>query len=110
MNQINHLNLSNMVIREDAHQVVWLTLDKQNASTNTLNINILEELLQCIAACAVRNPKALVIQSGKKNGFIAGADINQFKGLEAVELSTQLIELGQRVLHKHLPTPIYRQL
>lgn len=95
MKDITHL--SNIMVREDEDHILWLSLDKQDSHTNTLTIEILEELLQCIQMASARKPKALVIQSGKKNGFIAGADVYQFQGLESPELITRLIMLGQRV-------------
>ena len=102
---MENMNLLNMSMREDVDHIVWLTLDKEGSSTNTLNIAILEELLQCIRSLAVRLPKALVIQSGKTNGFIAGADIHQFQGLETVEFSTRLIMLGQQVFKELAALP-----
>ncbi len=94
-----------MSLKEDANQIVWLALDKKDANANTINIAVLEELSQCIEVCAARNPKALIIFSAKNSGFIAGADVNQFKGLEVVELSAQLIHLGQKVLNQLAALP-----
>ncbi len=51
---------------------------------------------------ADRNPeaKALVIYSLKDNGFIAGADIQQFGALTDIEKASQFIRHGQHVFNK----------
>ncbi|MDH3585835.1 MAG: 3-hydroxyacyl-CoA dehydrogenase NAD-binding domain-containing protein, partial [Gammaproteobacteria bacterium] len=52
-------------------------------------------------------PKGLVIHSGKSNGFVMGADINEFTTIENPEQAYELIRLGQQVLDKleALPCP-----
>jgi len=86
--------------RDDAG-IIWLTFDKQNSSTNTISTEVLEELsflLQSYQADPL--PSGLVIQSGKKNGFIAGADIQQFKNLETPEAAFTMIRQGQMVFNQ----------
>ena len=52
-------------------------------------------------------PRGLVLRSGKPNGFIAGADIKEFRGLDSVETAFSLVSGGQRVLDRleALPCP-----
>ncbi len=84
----------------DEDSIEWLTLDRADTSTNTLSAAVLQELLQILQDLQENSlPKALVIQSGKSNGFIAGADIEQFKGLEAIETASALIKQGQMVFN-----------
>jgi 3-hydroxyacyl-CoA dehydrogenase/enoyl-CoA hydratase/3-hydroxybutyryl-CoA epimerase len=76
--------------------IVWLTLDRQNASVNTLNQEVLTELQNFLKFLSQENlPKGLVIQSQKKNGFIAGADIKEFSKLESKEKAFELLRQGQ---------------
>ncbi len=74
--------------------IAWLTLDKADSSTNTLSAAVLEELRAVLAGLAADAPKGLVICSGKQNGFIAGADIDEFGQLKNVEEAVALIKRG----------------
>jgi 3-hydroxyacyl-CoA dehydrogenase/enoyl-CoA hydratase/3-hydroxybutyryl-CoA epimerase len=92
----------------DEQGVIWLTLSCQNSNINTLNTEVLREfkaVLHTISSGA--RPKGLVIQAGKKNGFIAGADIQQFQTLETADSAFELIREGQLILQKleELPIP-----
>ena len=51
-----------------------------NASANTLSADVIEELDRVLAALESQRPAGLVIRSAKKSGFIAGADVNEFRG------------------------------
>jgi 3-hydroxyacyl-CoA dehydrogenase/enoyl-CoA hydratase/3-hydroxybutyryl-CoA epimerase len=91
---------TNWVMRQDDLGIVWLTFDKKNASTNTIDIAVLDELHALLQSLEKGpQPAGLVIQSGKKNGFIAGADIQQFKGVENPEAAFNLIRQGQIVFN-----------
>ena len=52
-------------------------------------------------------PAAVVVCSGKANGFVAGADIKEFTGLTTPEQAYELIHAGQRVFDRlaALPCP-----
>src|SRR5205823_11009174 len=43
---------------------------------------------------AAKRPKGLVIRSGKENGFIAGADIDEFAELKSVDEAVTLVKRG----------------
>ncbi len=84
----------------DGDNIVWLTLDKKKTSTNTINMEVLEELLTILQSFqSGSQPLGLVIQSAKKNGFIAGADIEQFKTIETHDAAFNLIRQGQLVFN-----------
>ena len=65
-------------IARDPDGLAWLTLDKADASTNTLSAAVLDELGEALDELDRQPPKGLVIRSGKDNGFIAGADVAEF--------------------------------
>ena len=65
----------------DAHDIGWAVLDQQGTDTNLLSQAVLEELGHILGMIADRAPKALVIRSGKKQGFLAGADISEFRDM-----------------------------
>ena len=70
-----------MALRTDADGVAWLTLDKAGASANSLSREVMEELDALLPALEASPPKALIITSAK-HGFIAGADIKEFVGVQ----------------------------
>ncbi|MAF83364.1 MAG: 3-hydroxyacyl-CoA dehydrogenase NAD-binding domain-containing protein [Gammaproteobacteria bacterium] len=62
-------------------RVIWLGLDKQGASANVLSSEVLTEFESIIDMLAANPPAGLVIHSLKPNGFISGADINEFPAI-----------------------------
>jgi len=102
------MELLNWNYQVDEKNIVWLTLDKHNSSTNTLSADVLEEFKTILQALtSTLKPKGLVINSAKKNGFIAGADIQQFDQLQTEEDAFNLIRQGQILFQKleDLPFP-----
>jgi len=79
--------------RDDAG-LGWLTLDKSGATTNTLSAPVMDELRTALTDLAAHPPKGLVIRSGKENGFIAGADIDEFVQLKSVDDAVALVKRG----------------
>jgi 3-hydroxyacyl-CoA dehydrogenase / enoyl-CoA hydratase / 3-hydroxybutyryl-CoA epimerase len=70
----------NFKLTRDADGVAWLLFDRQGASANTLSADVLEEFDAVLAALEGKRPTGLVIRSAKTSGFIAGADVNEFRG------------------------------
>jgi len=62
----------------DTDNILWLLLDKQNDSTNTLAEAVLRELNDVLDEARTIAPKALVLRSAKQAGFVAGAEISEF--------------------------------
>jgi len=62
----------------DQDNILWAIIDKKGESTNTLAEPVLIELNQLLDEAKAIKPKALVIRSAKKSGFIAGAEISEF--------------------------------
>jgi 3-hydroxyacyl-CoA dehydrogenase / enoyl-CoA hydratase / 3-hydroxybutyryl-CoA epimerase len=85
-------------VRED--RVVVLSFDRAESSVNTLARAVLEELEQIIERIAIEKPKGLVIVSAKKSGFIAGADIGEFKAYHERGTVYESIRYGQGVFQK----------
>jgi 3-hydroxyacyl-CoA dehydrogenase/enoyl-CoA hydratase/3-hydroxybutyryl-CoA epimerase len=84
----------------DADGLAWLTFDKAGASTNTLSAAALEELRAMLVDLAATPPKGLVVRSGKDNGFIAGADIDEFGQLKSIDDATTLIRRGWDIFNQ----------
>jgi 3-hydroxyacyl-CoA dehydrogenase / enoyl-CoA hydratase / 3-hydroxybutyryl-CoA epimerase len=70
----------NFKLTRDADGIAWLLFDREGASANTLSADVIEELDLVLAALESQRPAGLVIRSAKKSGFIAGADVNEFRG------------------------------
>ncbi|MCC7200846.1 MAG: enoyl-CoA hydratase/isomerase family protein, partial [Gammaproteobacteria bacterium] len=94
-------------LEQDADGVVMLGLDKQGSSTNTLGREVMTELNERLAEIERLKPRAVVLYSAKRNGFVAGADISEFTGLSTSATAYELIRSGQQVLDRleALPCP-----
>ncbi len=97
----------NWTLERDAEGVAWLTLDKPGTSANVLSGGVLMELDGLLAALEKEPPRALVVLSAKKSGFVAGADIREFTGVTDANSGYLLIHRGQQVLNRlaALPCP-----
>ncbi|MEK8125742.1 enoyl-CoA hydratase-related protein [Methylocystis sp. IM4] len=71
----------NWLLKRDADDVAWLILDRAGESVNTLSEAVLSELDECLGQLEARPAKGLVLRSGKRSGFIAGADIADLRGM-----------------------------
>lgn len=94
-------------IETDDKGVAWLHFDKAGASANVLSGDVMNELDERLAELEVMRPRAAIIVSDKKSGFIAGADIKEFTGLRNEDQAFDLIRRGQLVVERleKLPFP-----
>jgi 3-hydroxyacyl-CoA dehydrogenase / enoyl-CoA hydratase / 3-hydroxybutyryl-CoA epimerase len=94
-------------LRIDDERIAWLTLDKRNASANSLSREVMAELDEALESLARTPPRALIIHSAKAQGFITGADIKEFIGIKTPTDAVPLIAAGQGVLNRleRLPFP-----
>lgn len=72
----------------------WLNFDKAGESTNTLSAEALAEFASVLDACDREPPRGLVILSGKRAGFIAGADIAEFTQIGTPAGARELVRRG----------------
>jgi 3-hydroxyacyl-CoA dehydrogenase/enoyl-CoA hydratase/3-hydroxybutyryl-CoA epimerase len=70
----------NFKLTRDADGIAWLLFDRAGTSANTLSADVIAELDTVLAALESERPTGLVIRSAKTSGFIAGADVNEFRG------------------------------
>ncbi|MDB5564784.1 MAG: fatty-acid oxidation protein subunit alpha [Tardiphaga sp.] len=70
----------NFKLTRDADGIAWLLFDREGASANTLSADVIAELDAVLAALETQRPAGVVIRSAKTSGFIAGADVNEFRG------------------------------
>jgi 3-hydroxyacyl-CoA dehydrogenase/enoyl-CoA hydratase/3-hydroxybutyryl-CoA epimerase len=102
MNGLNYWKME-----RDADGLVWLALDKPGTSTNVLSSEVLVELGALVAELAAKPPRAVILSSAKKNGFVAGADIREFTAFKGSDDAYALIRAGQAVFDRleGLPCP-----
>jgi 3-hydroxyacyl-CoA dehydrogenase/enoyl-CoA hydratase/3-hydroxybutyryl-CoA epimerase len=83
----------NFKLTRDADGVAWLLFDREGTSANTLSADLIEELDKVLAELESQRPTGLVIRSAKRSGFIAGADVNAFRG--ATDVAAVETEIGR---------------
>ncbi|NOY67472.1 MAG: crotonase, partial [Gammaproteobacteria bacterium] len=84
----------------DDQGIAWLHLDIKDTSLNTLSSKELEEFEQILQQLEQDTPAGVVILSDKKGGFIAGADINEFKHQENEEKTHSYILYCQSLFNR----------
>ena len=84
----------------DKQGVLWLTLDKQDSATNVLSTSILEQLNTLVDQITADRPSAVIFQSGKASGFIAGADVKEFLQVTNKQEALIMIKRGQNVFNR----------
>ena len=81
----------------DSEKILWLNFDRHNASVNSINREVLEELNQIIEAISIRDDIiGVVVRSGKDKGFIAGADVKQLSSFTNTDDAIAFIRYGQK--------------
>jgi len=81
-------------LNRSADGLARLTFDKADATTNTLSRDVLAELNEALDLLDRDPPKGLVIDSGKANGFIAGADIDEFGKVKSEDDAVAIVKRG----------------
>jgi 3-hydroxyacyl-CoA dehydrogenase/enoyl-CoA hydratase/3-hydroxybutyryl-CoA epimerase len=94
------VDAQNWIVETDDDEVVWLQLDKANSNANVLSNDVMTELNEIIEPFVTAPPRGLVIHSGKRGGFVMGADINEFTAVDTAELAYEVTRLGQRLFDK----------
>lgn len=94
--QYNHWKLET-----DTDNIIWLYFDKKNASVNTIDADVMHELSDIITSLdSEKSAKGVIIASGKKKGFIAGADISQFNKFKDIESAIAMLKEGQSIFSR----------
>ena len=92
----------------DEQGAAWALLDKKGAGTNTLSGDVLVEFNDLLGHLEGLRPTGLIIRSAKANGFVAGAEISEFRQMtdpgEAAERIRQGLEVLDRLERFPAPT------
>lgn len=102
MNTYKHWRLET-----DADNIAWLTFDKAGATANTLGPDTMGEFASILDELAQQKLRGLIIKSGKKSGFIAGANIEEFTKFTSAAEAIEFTRHGQLLFDKleQLPYP-----
>ena len=101
----------NLSLHKDKHGIVWMTLDVINKPANILNPDVLDEIMLACSEIRSLDARGVILRSGKKSGFIAGADIEHFKSSHDTESNLEkaltFIHQGQKACEdiENLPIP-----
>jgi 3-hydroxyacyl-CoA dehydrogenase/enoyl-CoA hydratase/3-hydroxybutyryl-CoA epimerase len=87
-------------LTRDSDGIAWLLFDREGASANTLSADMMDEFDTVLAALESQRPAGLVIRSAKKSGFIAGADVNEFRGAADPQLVETTIGRAHAVIDR----------
>lgn len=91
----------------DSQGIGWLTFDLEGEKINTISSAVLDELSKILDQIYIdQRVQVLVIQSGKEDVFIAGADLKDFGHLfNDLQKMKHLIYHGHEVLQKIADAP-----
>jgi 3-hydroxyacyl-CoA dehydrogenase/enoyl-CoA hydratase/3-hydroxybutyryl-CoA epimerase len=84
----------------DNGEICWLTLDKAGAGANTLSAEVLQELEAELEALRGQSPRGVVFESGKRSGFILGADVKEFGALQDAAQAAAMAARGQALMDR----------
>src|SRR5690554_7558556 len=88
------LTLNHFTLTLDKQRIAWLSIDVADSLVNRLTSDVMRELSLVLDHLASQPPAGMVIYSGKDSGFIAGADIDEFSGLDNAGSGLALVARG----------------
>ena len=100
--------MQHWTITREAGGLATLTFDKAGSNTNTLSAAVLAELNDALDVLDREPPQGLIIRSGKDNGFIAGADVDEIGEVKDEAGALAIVRRGwdtfERLAHVKYPT------
>jgi len=80
--------------------IAWLWFDDPNKKVNTLSSRIVDQFEACLARLEAAPPKGLILASGKPETFVAGADLQELRGLSDPGEIRRMLERGHRLCER----------
>src|SRR5262245_19286165 len=97
---------SNLRIESVNSDTAVLWIDVANRPVNVFNPQVMDDLDTALSHVATESDcKVLVLRSAKKSGFMAGADVKEFAGIESAAQAAALSERGQHLFDKLAEVP-----
>ncbi|MDY7093058.1 MAG: 3-hydroxyacyl-CoA dehydrogenase NAD-binding domain-containing protein [Acidobacteriota bacterium] len=87
--------------------IAWLVMDDPEKKVNTVSTRVMEQIDPLLDRLEANPPRGLVLISGKKDSFVAGADIEELQELSDAESVRAMLQRGHALcqrIHK-LPFP-----
>ena len=96
---------SGSLTQEDG--IAWLVLDDPTKKVNTLSTRLFEWFEEQVSRAERERPDALVILSGKPDGFVAGADLEELLAAADKEAVLAMLQRGHDLMERlaGLPFP-----
>jgi 3-hydroxyacyl-CoA dehydrogenase/enoyl-CoA hydratase/3-hydroxybutyryl-CoA epimerase len=87
--------------------IAWLRLDDPGKKVNTLSTRLFEWFESQISHLERERPEGLVIYSGKPDGFVAGADLEELLALKNLDDVHAMLQRGHELMERlrALPFP-----
>ncbi len=86
-------------IHTDEKNILWVGMERQNSSVNTIDEQTLRELKNILEEIEKKHYQGIIFYSLKKTGFIVGADIKTFSKYSESD-ADNFIKLGQTVFEQ----------
>jgi 3-hydroxyacyl-CoA dehydrogenase/enoyl-CoA hydratase/3-hydroxybutyryl-CoA epimerase len=95
-----------IVVERDPEGALALVLDVPGRSVNVLNRQVMADLDAALDKVAESKAPLLIVRSGKKSGFIAGADLQEFLGIQDAASAEAVSGSGQKLFDRLAALPM----
>jgi 3-hydroxyacyl-CoA dehydrogenase/enoyl-CoA hydratase/3-hydroxybutyryl-CoA epimerase len=104
---LDGLRFHHWQVERRADGVVVVSIDREGQSVNALSQDMLVELDGLLERLAIDPPRGVVFRSAKASGFVAGADVREFRDFDAKGTVADALARGQHAFEKlaSLPCP-----
>jgi len=104
---VKNMNYEHWKLATDLDGVLWLSIDREGESVNSLSRDVLQELESIVDELEANPPAGLVLQSAKPGSFIVGADVREFDAYDDAETASEGISRIHRLFNRieTLPFP-----
>ncbi|HET7655844.1 MAG TPA: 3-hydroxyacyl-CoA dehydrogenase NAD-binding domain-containing protein [Luteimonas sp.] len=102
---LDGLRLRHWQVERRADGVVVVAIDREGQAINALSQDMLIELDALVERLAIDPPAGVVFRSAKATGFVAGADVREFRDFDARGTVNDALARGQLVFQKLAELP-----
>jgi 3-hydroxyacyl-CoA dehydrogenase/enoyl-CoA hydratase/3-hydroxybutyryl-CoA epimerase len=96
-----------VVVERDNDGALVLLLDVPGRPLNVITRGVLADLDAALGAVTAQTgAPLLIVRSGKKSGFLAGADLHEFLAIKDSNAARALVEAGQNLFNKLAALPM----
>ena len=97
---VKNMNYKHWKLATDLDGVLWLSIDREGESVNSLSRDVLQELESIVDELEANPPAGLVLQSAKPGSFIVGADVREFDAYDDAEIASEGISRIHRLFNR----------